>query len=495
MSSFDLPRASGRPTAGIITQALYGLGAVSSGIKMRALSAFLLLYYNQVLGLSPTRVSLVITVILVFDAICDPVVGHLSDRFRSPWGRRHPFMYLSAAPLAIGFFLLWNPPTGLADWPLLCWLFACLLLIRVSDTFFELPSAALAPELVEDYDGRTRIVNFRIFFRTIAGLLVTVLGLEVFMRERPDGSGGATEQAGYFGFSLTMSAIMFTVIVISAAATHRFIPYLRRPVPTKHRGGTFWQDTMGILRNRSAVAMLGVGAFQSVAAGAKTGLDLYFGLYFWELSQARLSLMATLGAVGALVGASLVGMVSRRLGKRRGTIICYTLGLLNGAIPIALRLLDLMPANGSNALFVILSAEAFFLGMLYVMSAVMMNSMLADVVEDVAVKSGQRSEGLLFSADQFFTKAVSGLGVMVSGGVLSLIAFPRDAKPGEVDPELIFRLGALYLPTVIGMTLIAIGLLFAYRIDRTQHERNLATLRTNEADEIRVTPELAPTVS
>jgi GPH family glycoside/pentoside/hexuronide:cation symporter len=218
-------------------------------------------------------------------------------------------------------------------------------------------------------------------------------------------------------------------------------------------------------------------------------------LYFWELSQARLSLMATIGAVGALVGASLVGMVSRRLGKRRGTIICYTLGLLNGAIPIALRLLDLMPANGSNALFVILSAEAFFLGMLYVMSAVMMNSMLADVVEDVAVKSGQRSEGLLFSADQFFTKAVSGLGVMVSGGVLSLIAFPRDAKPGEVDPELIFRLGALYLPTVIGMTLIAIGLLFAYRIDRTQHERNLATLRTNEADEIRVTPELAPTVS
>ena len=115
MSNSEASRAGERPTAGFITQALYGLGAVSSGIKMRALSAFLLLYYNQVLGLSPTSVSLVITVILVFDAICDPVVGHLSDRFRSPWGRRHPFMYLSAAPLAVGFFLLWNPPGGLAD--------------------------------------------------------------------------------------------------------------------------------------------------------------------------------------------------------------------------------------------------------------------------------------------------------------------------------------------------------------------------------------------
>jgi GPH family glycoside/pentoside/hexuronide:cation symporter len=491
-----------RPVAGIVTQALYGLGAVSSGIKMRALSSFLLLYYNQVLGLSPTRVSLVITAILIFDAICDPVVGHFSDRFRSPWGRRHPFMYMSAAPLAVGFFLLWNPPRGLDASSTLWWLFGCLLVIRVADTFFELPSAALAPELIEDYDGRTRIVNFRIFFRTVAGLLVTVLGLEVFMRKRPDGSGGATEQSGYFGFSLTMSLIMFAVIIVSAVATHRFIPYLRAPAaphalatkPGKDRQ-TFWNDARGILRNRSALAMLGVGAFQSIAAGTKTGLDLYFGLYFWELTQAQLSLMATLGAAGALIGAFAVGYVSRRLGKRRGTITCYTLGLVNGVVPVALRLLGLMPANGSEALFVILSAEAFFLGMLYVMSAVMMNSMLADVVEDVAVDTGQRSEGLLFSADQFFTKAVSGLGVMISGGVLAAIAFPRDAKPGAVDPDMVQRLGLLYLPTVVGMTLMAIGLLFVYRIDRARHEGNLASLRSLEHDHDRLTPELTPLAS
>jgi Na+/melibiose symporter-like transporter len=258
------------------------------------------------------------------------------------------------------------------------------------------------------------------------------------------------------------------------------------------KGGTFWKDTAGILRNRSALAMLGVGVFQSVAAGAKTGLDLYFGLYFWELSQAQLSVMAILGAVGALSGALAVGFVSRRLGKRTGTITCYTLGLLNGVVPVALRLLGLMPPNGSDALFAILAVEAFLLGALYVMSAVMMNSMLADVVEDVAVKTGQRSEGLLFSADQFFTKAVSGLGVMISGGLLAVIAFPRDAEPGAVDPDLIFQLGLLYVPTVVGMTLVAIGLLFTYRIDRNRHERNLELLRESERDEIRLTPELAP---
>lgn len=472
--SEGMAAAGGRaafPKVGVVTEALYGLGAVSSGIKMRALTAFLLLFYNQALGLSPTRVSFIISAILVVDAICDPLVGHISDRWSSRWGRRHPFMYASAAPLAISFFLLWNPPQGWSQDATLVWMAVCLLVIRVSDTFFELPSAALAPELIEDYDGRTRIVNFRIFFRTVAGLLVTVLGLQVFMRENADGTGGATDLQGYFGFSLTLALIMLVAILISAAATHRFIPYLGH-APKAHEG-SFWSDARAILGNRSAAVMLGVGVFQSIAAGTKTGLDLYFGLFFWELTQSQLSAMAVLGAAGAIVGAFIVGPVSRWLGKKRGTITCYTLGLLNGVVPIALRLAGWLPENGSDAVVAILSVETFSLGMLYVMSAVMMNSMLADVVEDVAVASGRRSEGLLFSADQFFTKAVSGLGIIITGLLLSAIAFPRDAEPGAVDQGTINSLGMLYLPTVICMTAIALGLLFLYRIDRAQHQANV----------------------
>lgn len=484
MSDADAGRSPARlrafPKVGIVTEALYGFGAVSSGIKMRALTAFLLLFYNQALGLSPTKVSIIISAILVVDAICDPLVGHISDHWTSRWGRRHPFMYASAVPLAIAFFLLWNPPQGWSENATLVWMAVCLLVIRVADTFFELPSAALAPELIEDYDGRTRIVNFRIFFRTVAGLLVTVLGLQVFMRDQPDGSGGATSPDGYFGFSLTLACIMLAAILVSAVATHRFIPHLRSPGKTQD--GHFWSDAKAILGNRSAAVMLGVGAFQSIAAGTKTGLDLYFGLYFWELTQSQLSAMAALGAAGAIAGALVVGWVSRKLGKKRGTITCYALGLLNGAVPISLRLIGWMPENGSDMLVLILSFETFVLGMLYVMSAVMMNSMLADVVEDIAVASGRRTEGLLFSADQFFTKAVSGLGVMITGLLLGAIAFPRNAEPGAVDQATVTNLGLLYLPTVVGMTLFALGLLFLYRIDRGRHQDNLARLQQVEDD-------------
>ena len=477
-----------RPRVGRLTQTLYGVGAISSGIKMKALSAFLLIFYNQAIGLSPTTVSLAVTLVMLVDAVSDPIVGYLSDHLRSPWGRRHPLMYAAAAPLALGFFLLWNPPTGWSEGALFGYLVGCLLLIRLSDTCFELPSLALAPELIEDYDKRTSIVSLRIFFRTFAGLAVTVIGLQVFLAKHADGSGGPADRQGYLGFSIAMAAAMFVAILVATTATHRFIPWLRKPVArvaaSVHSPRQFFSDILGLLRNPSALAMLGVGAFTSVASGARGGLELYFGLYFWDLGQGQISVLASLTAAGALIGALLAPLVSRRVGKRAGTIGCYTLSLINGCLPVALRLAGLMPANGSHGLFLWLTVEAFLQGVLYVMTAVMMNAMLADVVEDVAVKTGQRSEGLLFSADQFFSKAVSGLGILISGALLSLIAFPRDVKHHAIEPDMVWRLGALYVPTMVVVTGCAIGLLMLFRIDRAQHRQNLAHLEAAELAEL-----------
>jgi Na+/melibiose symporter-like transporter len=153
---------------------------------------------------------------------------------------------------------------------------------------------------------------------------------------------------------------------------------------------------------------------------------------------------------------------------------------VNGVGPIVLRLFDLMPANGSALLHGILAVEFFVQGMLYVMTAVMMNSMLADVVEDVAVKTGQRSEGLIFSADQFLTKAVSGFGVLIAGGLLAMVGFPRGAKPADVAPEVVWSLGAHYAPLMAFVTAGAVGFLMLYQIDRARHLRNLEMLEERE---------------
>ena len=88
----------------------YGVGQVAEGLKNTSFSLMVLFYYNQVLEVSGTLCGLALGVALIFDAITDPLAGSLSDNWRSKLGRRHPFMYASAVPLAICFFFLFSPP-------------------------------------------------------------------------------------------------------------------------------------------------------------------------------------------------------------------------------------------------------------------------------------------------------------------------------------------------------------------------------------------------
>lgn len=104
-----------------LTRLVYGLGAVPFGAKAQ-LFGLLLLFYNQVLGLPAAAVSAIIAASVVLDAVWDPFVGQISDNTRSRWGRRHPYLYGVAAPLAIAFALLWRPPSGWSHAALLAWL-------------------------------------------------------------------------------------------------------------------------------------------------------------------------------------------------------------------------------------------------------------------------------------------------------------------------------------------------------------------------------------
>ena len=106
------------------TKFYYGFGSISFGIKNNGFSYFVLFVYSSVLGLPAWMAGLALNIVLVADAITDPLVGYYSDRLRSRWGRRHPFMYAAALPVAITYFFLWTPPESLTDWQLFSYLLA-----------------------------------------------------------------------------------------------------------------------------------------------------------------------------------------------------------------------------------------------------------------------------------------------------------------------------------------------------------------------------------
>jgi Na+/melibiose symporter-like transporter len=466
-----------RPPLGLRTKILFGLGAVAFGVKDNGFSFFLLLYYNQVLGLPESWVGLGIMVALVVDAVFDPVVGYLSDHLHSRWGRRHPFLYASALPVAIAYWFLWNPPADLSPATLFAYFIVVAVLVRIFVAVNEIPSASLVPELTDDYDERTSILSHRFFFGWWGGLAMTVLAYAVFLQPDAGHPVGVLNPAGYGGYGLVASLAMFASILVSALGTHAYIPYLKHP-PVKRGVGLSgaFRELGETLSNRSFLALFCASIFAAMAAGLIGALAIYINTYFWELTSSQISVIVLGYFVSAILAVAIAPGLSRRMGKKRAAIVTSLAAILIGPAPVALRLVGLFPRNGTPALLPLLLAFGTVTVALLIMSGILTSSMVADIVEDSEVSTGRRSEGVFVAANSFVLKAVSGVGIFASSLLLGAIGFPHDAKPGQVAPEVVQRLGLVYAPTIVVLYLIALAFLATYRISRTTHEDNLRRL-------------------
>ena len=459
---------------------LYGLGSgrLRGQGQRWLLQAFLLLFYNQIVGLETSLVGAAIMAALVIDACVDPIIGQVSDHWRSRLGRRHPFMYASAAPVALSYLLLWNPPRHWSHVALALWLVATATLVRSFISFYEVPSSALAAELAVDYDERTSILGWRVIFSFAGGLGMTLLAYLVFLHPTARYPIGQLNPTGYARYGVAAAAIMFTVILVSAAGTHRRIPFLMTPpaqAPKSLRQSL--AEMRATLSNRSFLTgMLASGLFTAIGSGIIGGLYLYLMTYYFAVSTRDLSLLLLPSAVGGLAGPALASGVSRRIGKKRAAIGLEGLALVVLSLPVLLRSLELFPQNGSTFLVPILFGLTAISSPLSVAGLVLMGSMMADVVEDSEIETGRRSEGLLFSAMSFIQKAVSGAGVLFSGMLLALVSFPQHARPGHIAPAVLRHLGWGYLGCMVVCWGVAIAILGAYRITRQGHLDHLRRL-------------------
>jgi GPH family glycoside/pentoside/hexuronide:cation symporter len=465
------------PRVGLATKVLYGLGAVAFGVKDNGFQFFLLLYYNQVLGLPESWVGLGIMVALVGDALVDPVIGFVSDHLHSRWGRRHPFLYASALPAAVTYWLLWNPPEGLSSGALFAYFVVVAVLVRFFVALNEIPSASLVPELTDDYDERTSILSHRFFFGWWGGLAMTALAYGVFLQPDAGHPTGVLNPEGYGRYGLVAALVLFAAILISALGTHWAIPHLRRP-PVK-RGQGVWgafTELRETLSNRSFLALFCAGIFAAMAGGLVGALGIYVNTYFWELTATQISVIVLGYFLSALLAVGIAPRLARRLGKKQAAIVTSLAAILIGPAPVALRLLGLFPPNGDPSLLPLLFAFGMVTVALIIMSGILTASMVADIVEESEVATGRRSEGVFVAANSFVQKAVSGIGIFGSSLLLGAIGFPRGVEPGQVAPEVIHRLGVVYAPTIIVLNLIALSFLSTYAISRASHEANLRRL-------------------
>jgi glycoside/pentoside/hexuronide:cation symporter, GPH family len=468
---------------GYRTKLLYGFGTVAYGIKDNGFNFLLLIFYNQLLGLPAQLVGLAIMIALIIDGFIDPLIGHVSDRFHSRLGRRHLFMYASALPCAIFYYLLWNPPGDLGSGALFWYLLASAIIVRMCIALYEVPSAALLAELTEDYDQRTSLVAYRFFFGYFGAVLMGVIALSVYLRPTAQQSVGLLNRAGYHGYSIAAATLMFASIMISTAGTHRYIPYLRAPPPK--RAFDLSRDTREIyaaLANRSFLSTIAFGFFSAMALGIVTTLSVYFYTYFWGLSTDQISLLLLSALVSAGAALIVAPAITKRLDKKRGAIAVSAVALLLAPGPIVLRLCGLFVDNSSPALLPILLIFTLIAGTMTVASGALVTSMLADTVEENEIRTRQRTEGLYFAAAFFIQKCVSGLGIFAGGLILAWVKFPEGAKPGLVPPEVLRHLALIYMPVIVALLGISIVCITFYRIGRAGHNSNLRLLHAEPAE-------------
>ncbi|MEJ0028703.1 MAG: MFS transporter [Rhizomicrobium sp.] len=471
--------ADAAPRLGLGTKLVFGFGSIAFGTKDFGFATFLLIFYNQVLGLSATLVSFAIMVALFADAVFDPLIGEISDNWRSRLGRRHPFMYGAALPIAVFYFLLWNPPQwhGAA---LFGYLVVTAILVRMAIACYEIPSAALAPELSPDYDQRTSLMAFRWLFGAVGGGVTVVIALGFFMVATKAQPTGILNRGGYFSYSVMAALVMMASILVSAWGTHSRIKYMRQ-IPPRPRPslGQLAREMFESLSHRSLLIVTLASLFSGMAGGLGSSLNTYFGTYFWRFSPQQLTVIGLGALLAALIAVGLAPAVSARLDKRRGFVVMAFASLFVNNITMTLKLLGLLPPDGSNALLL-----AFFVtitvGIAFTITAgILISSMIADIVEDSEIKTGRRSEGLFSASLSFVNKATSGLGILMAGALIDIVHFPTHAAPATIEavaPHAVRNLVLLYMPIQIALWIVAFTLIGGYRIDRKTHESNLARL-------------------
>ena len=463
------------------TKVAFGVGQIAEGVKNTGFATFLLIYYNQVLGLSGSLAGLAIMIALCFDAVTDPLAGSLSDNLRSRWGRRHPFMYASAVPLGVCFYLLFVPPEGLGELNLFLWLTVLAVLTRSAMTLYHVPHLALGAELSDDYEERTTIVSFRQTFGVMGTLLTLAMGFLVFFVDEGDNKGNLIAEA-YPPFALTAAVIMVASILWSAVGTHDRIPYLMVPARTSAPATPsatllrVFTDLVAAVRNRSFRWLFSGVIIVFVMVGVQQALGLYMGNYFWEFNSDELLLVSLAPAVGMLVGAPFARAINERFDKRPSVVLgtaWYTIFQLS---PPILRLLEWFPENGDPLLMPLISVMYLVGGAGVVQALVTAGSMMADIADEHELESGRRQEGIFFGALSFSGKGASGIGNLLGGVALDLIAFPAAAVPGEVPAEVLQRLGLTYGPLVMGFAVVSVWCYTHYGLDRARHAEILHAL-------------------
>ncbi|MBV1904472.1 MAG: MFS transporter [Pseudomonadales bacterium] len=477
-----------RRTLAPSTMLAFGIGQAAEGFKTQAFNVFLLFYYQQVLGVSGVLVGLALGIGLMFDAITDPAAGVLSDRYNSRWGRRHPFIFISAFPLFIAFYLLFNPPPSLSEFESFLWLTTFVVLVRGSLTFFHVPHLALGADMAQDYDQRSSLFALSSVFGITGMALVGIVGYGYFFPTSALFSPGMLNPDAYWEFSLCVAIAMFMAIMICCFGTASEIPYLHQS-KTDITLSARWilRSYREVFSNKSfQVIFVGMLMLTFVIA-VEAILSPFMGIHFWGMKTEELAILPISMVIGLWIGYPVTSWLTRLVDKKLALIVPAIFIFINANVATVLRLCDVdwFPDNQSPWIFWIILLRYLLHGICLPVVLASFNSMFADIADEVELHSGERREGVIYSARSFANKTSSALGAILGGALLDMISFPSQAVAGSVSENVVWWLGATEGPIMSCVSIMGILFFFRYKITRARHTEIVEQIAQRKAGKVK----------
>jgi GPH family glycoside/pentoside/hexuronide:cation symporter len=450
------------------TKLVYGTGDWGMAAYGTLRQVFYAIFLTDVVGLEPRLASVAAFIGILWDAINDPLVGMLSDRVRTRWGRRRPFLLWFSIPYGLSFLLLWLAPPFEGQIPKAIFVTVAFILADTFETLVGVPFAALTPELTRDYDERTSLTGFRMFFNLGVSLAAAVAAPAIV-----DGvvAGGGTLQHGYlvtaaiFGGMATVPFLLIFAVVrepeLSVEQTHS--------VPFMETVRTAWANIP--FRFATAVYMLNWITFDLVALG------LPFYLQYW-LSGGNLLAQANVFGINLPIESAVFALllitsvlvlpiwifVARRFSKQ----IAYIVGMVFWA-GVQLAIFSIQPGQVNRVL--VLSVLA---GISVSSAHLLPDSLFPDVIEWDELRTRRRSEGIYYGVKNFIRKLTGALAIFIGLQTLGWFGYktPPEGVTQFTQPDsALMAIRILLGPFGALLLFSAVLMAWFYPLTRKRHAR------------------------
>jgi GPH family glycoside/pentoside/hexuronide:cation symporter len=439
------------PKLSVREKLAYGLGDSAANLIGAAQATFLLFFYTDVLGISAKAAGAILLWSRIVDAFNDPIVGALSDRTETRWGRYRPWLLATAVPLAVALVLCYSSPdlspTGKLIWAVLT--YNALMIMYAAN---NIPYCALSGVMTGDTNERTNLASWRFVCAMSATLLVTMFTLDLVKL-----LGGIDERAGYQRTMIVWGALAIACLVTTFVFTRE------RVQPVARERTSVRQDLLDLLRNGPWVALFVLAALICVQHAFRGGSMLFYFQHFQTSPQLltwvnNFGLFNGFGLVVVMVGVFASNPLSKRFGKRN---VFQVFLLLSAA---AMASVALLPRDSLAALFAVQALIQLAFGP----TIPLLWAMMADVADYAEWKTGRRSTALAFASVVLGLKLGFGVGGWLNGDILARANYVADGELPESALLAIRNLVSIYPAIVLVAGAVV---LFFYRIDRRmEHE-------------------------